>query len=115
MSTGVHGAGDDEDDRVVDNLHHDDRHRVRGQRDLQRLGEPDTCAQHPAHRQRVAEHERQHDREHDRERDAETVVIVMTAFASTETAVEAMKAGARDYLRDPLLPARRSLCEGGYE
>jgi two-component system response regulator PilR (NtrC family) len=31
----------------------------------------------------------------------ETVVIVMTAFASTETAIEAMKAGAYDYLTKP--------------
>ena len=36
-----------------------------------------------------------------RERDAETVVIVMTAFASTETAVEAMKLGAWDYVIKP--------------
>ncbi|HXK21036.1 MAG TPA: sigma-54 dependent transcriptional regulator, partial [Myxococcota bacterium] len=32
---------------------------------------------------------------------AETVVIVMTAFASTETAIEAMKAGAYDYVTKP--------------
>jgi two-component system response regulator PilR (NtrC family) len=31
----------------------------------------------------------------------ETVVIVMTAFASTETAIEAMKAGAYDYVSKP--------------
>jgi len=31
----------------------------------------------------------------------ETVVIVMTAFASTETAIEAMKAGAYDYVTKP--------------
>ncbi len=33
--------------------------------------------------------------------DAETVVIVMTAFASTETAIAAMKAGAYDYITKP--------------
>ena len=33
--------------------------------------------------------------------DAETVVIVMTAFASTETAIAAMKEGAYDYITKP--------------
>jgi len=33
--------------------------------------------------------------------DAETMVIVMTAFASTETAIAAMKAGAYDYITKP--------------
>jgi two-component system response regulator PilR (NtrC family) len=32
---------------------------------------------------------------------SETVVIVMTAFASTETAIEAMKTGAYDYITKP--------------
>jgi two-component system response regulator PilR (NtrC family) len=32
---------------------------------------------------------------------SETVVIVMTAFASTETAIDAMKAGAYDYITKP--------------
>src|SRR5712691_7976852 len=36
-----------------------------------------------------------------RERAPETVVLVVTAYASTETAVEAMKLGAYDYLTKP--------------
>jgi two-component system response regulator PilR (NtrC family) len=36
-----------------------------------------------------------------REHDAETIVIVMTAYASTESAVEAMKLGAYDYVTKP--------------
>src|SRR5215831_14968937 len=34
----------------------------------------------------------------------ETVVIVITAYATVETAVEAMKFGAYDYLKKPVLP-----------
>jgi two-component system response regulator PilR (NtrC family) len=36
-----------------------------------------------------------------RERDDDTVVVVVTAYASTETAVEAMKLGAYDYVTKP--------------
>ncbi len=37
-----------------------------------------------------------------RERDPDQVCVVMTAFASVDTAIEAMKAGAQDYLTKPL-------------
>src|SRR2546422_11187577 len=36
-----------------------------------------------------------------KEQSPQTVVLVVTAFASTETAVEAMKLGAYDYLTKP--------------
>ena len=36
-----------------------------------------------------------------KERDPDTVMIMITAFASTETAVEAMKLGAYDYIQKP--------------
>jgi len=36
-----------------------------------------------------------------KEHSPETVVVVITAFASTETAVEAMKLGAYDYITKP--------------
>src|SRR5256712_4023877 len=36
-----------------------------------------------------------------KEQSPETVVVVITAFASTETAVEAMKLGAYDYITKP--------------
>ncbi|MBN4054392.1 sigma-54-dependent Fis family transcriptional regulator, partial [Nitrospira defluvii] len=36
-----------------------------------------------------------------KERSPETAVVMMTAFASTETAIEAMKEGAYDYLTKP--------------
>jgi DNA-binding NtrC family response regulator len=39
-----------------------------------------------------------------KDRDPTTEVIVMTAFASIEAAVEAIKAGAYDYLRKPFDP-----------
>src|SRR3954449_10366618 len=34
----------------------------------------------------------------------DTVVVVITAYATVETAVEAMKLGAYDYLAKPVLP-----------
>src|SRR3954469_4110471 len=37
-----------------------------------------------------------------RERDASCVVIVMTAFGAIETAVQAMRQGAADYLTKPV-------------
>ena len=40
---------------------------------------------------------------------SETVVIVLTAFGSVETAVEAMKAGAYDFLTKPVHPDELSL------
>ena len=39
----------------------------------------------------------------------ETVVIVLTAFGTVETAVEAMKAGAYDFLTKPVHPEELSL------
>ena len=39
----------------------------------------------------------------------ETVVVLFTAFATVETAVEAMKAGAYDYIIKPVNPARLRL------
>ena len=39
-----------------------------------------------------------------RDKGIEAPVIVMTAYASVETAVEAMKAGAFEYLRKPIDP-----------
>jgi DNA-binding NtrC family response regulator len=42
----------------------------------------------------------------------ETSVIVMTAFASVETAVEAMKAGAFDYVTKPVNPDELKLAVG---
>jgi len=37
-----------------------------------------------------------------KEIDAEVVIIIMTAYASVETAVEALKLGAFDYVTKPL-------------
>jgi DNA-binding NtrC family response regulator len=39
-----------------------------------------------------------------RERDPQTVILVFTAYPSVESAVEAMKLGANDYLAKPFLP-----------
>ncbi|MGH9398632.1 MAG: sigma-54-dependent transcriptional regulator [Terriglobia bacterium] len=39
----------------------------------------------------------------------ETIIIILTAFGSVETAVEAMKAGAYDYLTKPVHPDEMSL------
>src|SRR3972149_1925179 len=38
-----------------------------------------------------------------REKNAEQLVIVMTAFASLETAVDALRAGAYDYIMKPII------------
>lgn len=42
----------------------------------------------------------------------ETVMIILTAFGTVETAVEAMKAGAYDYLTKPVHPEELSLVVG---
>ncbi|MGH9438770.1 MAG: sigma-54-dependent transcriptional regulator, partial [Terriglobia bacterium] len=39
----------------------------------------------------------------------ESIIIILTAFATVETAVEAMKAGAYDYLTKPVHPEEMSL------
>jgi diguanylate cyclase (GGDEF)-like protein len=39
-----------------------------------------------------------------------TDVVILTAYASLETALEAMRLGAADYLRKPLRPAEMSYC-----
>jgi two-component system, NtrC family, response regulator AtoC len=44
-----------------------------------------------------------------RERDPEAVVIVMTAFGAVDTAVQAMKQGAADYLTKPVNPEELAL------
>lgn len=41
---------------------------------------------------------------HLREQDPKAVVIMVTAFASIELAVEAMKLGATDFMRKPMTP-----------
>jgi DNA-binding NtrC family response regulator len=41
-----------------------------------------------------------------RERDPDSVVIIMTAFATVETAVEALKIGAYDYITKPFSPEK---------
>lgn len=47
--------------------------------------------------------------QHARSRYPETIVIILTAFGSVESAVEAMKAGAYDYLTKPVHPDELSL------
>jgi len=51
-----------------------------------------------------------------KERDAKALVILMTAFGTTETAIEAMKFGAFDYILKPFdIPQMRSLVERALE
>ena len=51
-----------------------------------------------------------------RERDPKILVILMTAFGTTETAIEAMKFGAFDYLLKPFdIPQMRGLVERALE
>ena len=56
---GVHGAGDGQHHRVVDDLHDDDRHRVGRERDADRRPQRHARAQQRDHRQQVAEEERE--------------------------------------------------------
>jgi nitrogen regulation protein NR(I) len=51
-----------------------------------------------------------------KERDPKALVILMTAFGTTETAIEAMKFGAFDYILKPFdIPQMRGLVERGLE
>ena len=51
-----------------------------------------------------------------KERDPKALVILMTAFGTTETAIEAMKFGAFDYILKPFdIPQMRSLVERALE
>jgi nitrogen regulation protein NR(I) len=51
-----------------------------------------------------------------KERDAKALVILMTAFGTTETAIEAMKFGAFDYILKPFdIPQMRGLVERALE
>jgi nitrogen regulation protein NR(I) len=51
-----------------------------------------------------------------KERDAKALVILMTAFGTTETAIEAMKFGAFDYILKPFdIPQMRNLVERALE
>jgi DNA-binding NtrC family response regulator len=42
----------------------------------------------------------------------ETIVVVVTAFGTVESAVEAMKLGACDYITKPVNPDALELCVG---
>ena len=59
-------AGDEQHDRVVDDLHGRDRERVGGERDRHHHREREPGAQQRDAGQRVAERKREHDRERDR-------------------------------------------------
>ena len=51
-----------------------------------------------------------------KERDPKALVILMTAFGTTETAIEAMKSGAFDYILKPFdIPKMKSLVERALE
>ena len=51
-----------------------------------------------------------------KERDPKALVILMTAFGTTETAIEAMKFGAFDYILKPFdIPQMRGLVERALE
>jgi nitrogen regulation protein NR(I) len=51
-----------------------------------------------------------------KEKDPKALVILMTAFGTTETAIEAMKFGAFDYILKPFdIPKMRTLVERGLE
>src|SRR5215218_4415425 len=59
LQLGVQCARNDEHERVVDDLHHGDADRVRGECDRGNRGECEAGAQQREARERVAEHERQ--------------------------------------------------------
>ena len=62
----VHGARDQQHDRVVDDLHHGDAERVRGERDRHDGREREAGAQQRQAGEQVAEEERERDRQRDR-------------------------------------------------
>ena len=98
--TGVDGARDDQHGRVVDDLHHDDRDRVRGQSDLQRGSHIDAGPENAAHRQRIAEHERERDGQHHRaERvEAETAADDHPEYFTDRAARQAVQRRLRRHL-----------------
>ena len=63
---GLHRPGDDQEDRVVDDLHRGDRKGVGGKRDRDHHGQRQARSQQRHARQGVAEEERQPDRQEDR-------------------------------------------------
>src|SRR3954454_23652743 len=63
--SGIQSAGNNEDDKVVDDLHHEDRHGVGSQRDCGRRTQAHARAQHRRPGERVAEPERQDHRQRD--------------------------------------------------
>jgi len=51
-----------------------------------------------------------------KEKDPKALIVLMTAFGTTETAIEAMKSGAFDYILKPFdIPKMRGLVERGLE
>jgi hypothetical protein len=68
---GVHRPGHGQHDGGVDDLHHRDRERVRGEREREGFPEPEPRAEQRHQSQRVAEPEREENGECDRRRVAE--------------------------------------------